>query len=92
VTGVLAAIGVLLLLLLIVLAAASFFAHVLAAVVTLSAIPVVALLFPLIGADGTVFLLATLAILVCVIHTITDTFRLARAPGPGTASSARRSS
>jgi hypothetical protein len=91
-TGILAAIGVLLLVVIVTLAVASFFPHMLAAALTLTAIPVAVLLFALMGVYGTVFVFATLAIVACVIHTITDTIRLARTPGRSTASSARGSS
>jgi hypothetical protein len=80
-TGILAAIGILLLVVSITLAAASYFAYMLAAAVTLTALPASVILFALIGAYDTVFALATLAIIGCLIHTITDTFRLARTPG-----------
>lgn len=82
-TGILAAIGVLLLVVIVTLAAASFFQHMLAATVTLTAVPVSVMLFALVGAYDTVFALATLAIIGCLIHTITDTFRLARTPRLG---------
>ncbi len=85
-SGILAAIGVLLLVVMVTLAAASFFRHMLAAAVTLTAVPVSVLLFALVGVYDTVFVFATLAIVACVIRTITDTFRLARTPGRSTAS------
>ena len=88
----LAAIGVLLLVMIIALAAASFFAHMLAAAIILTALPVAAVLIPLVGAYETLFALATVAIIGCLIHTISDTFKLARAPGRTAASSTRRPS
>ena len=81
-SGILAAIGVLLLVVMVTLAAASFFRHMLAAAVTLTAVPVSVLLFALVGVYDTVFVFATLAIVACVIRTITDTFRLARNARP----------
>ena len=87
-TGILAAIGIPPLVVVVTLAAASFFPHMLAAAVTITAIPLFALLFALIGAYDTVFAFATLAIVAAVIYTITDTFRLARTPRRSTASSA----
>jgi hypothetical protein len=91
-SGILTAIGVLFLVVIVSLAAASFFSHMLAAAVTLVAVPVSVLLFALVGLYDTLFVVATLAIVACVIHTITDTFTLARTPGRSTASSGRGSS
>ena len=73
-SGILAAIGVLLLAVIVTLAAASFFRHILAAAVTITAVPVSVFLFALVGVYDTLFVFATLAIIIGVIHTISDTF------------------
>jgi hypothetical protein len=82
-TGILGVIG-LLLVVTVTLAAASFFPHMLAAAITIIAVPIAVLLFALVGVYDTLFVLATLAIVACLIHTITDTFRLVRTPGRST--------
>ena len=91
-TGIVAAIGVLLLVVTATLAAASFFPHILAAAMALIAVPIAAFLFALVGVYETLFVLATVAIVACLVHTITDTFRLVRTTGRSTASGAPGSS
>jgi hypothetical protein len=71
-----AAVGLLVLVVIVALAAASFFPHMLAAVVTLLAVPAAVLLHALIGLFYTAFAIAAFAILVCLLQTITDTLAL----------------
>ena len=78
--------GLLLLVVIVTLAAASFFPRMLAAAVTLIAVPVAVLLFALVGVYDAVFILAVLAIVACLAHTITDTFSLVITPSRRTAS------
>ena len=88
----LAVMGLLLLVVIVTLAAASFFPRMLVAAVTLIAVPVAVLLFALVGVHDAAFILAALAIVACLTHTITDTFSLVITPSRRTASTAQDSS
>ena len=90
--GTLAVMGVLLLVVIVTLAAASFFPRMLLAAVTLIALPVAVLLFALVGVYDAVFILAAVAIVACLTHTIVDTFSLVITPSRRAASTARNSS
>jgi hypothetical protein len=71
----------LLLVLVVALACASFFRNMLAAFVVFLALPVAVLLHALIGTLLAVFALATLAIAVALLQTISDTLALLRGAG-----------
>jgi uncharacterized membrane protein len=72
------AVVVLVLIAVVALAVASFFTNMLAAVLLSLGIPVAVLLHALLGTLYAAFAIAGFAILVALIQTITDTFRLVR--------------